>query len=387
MFPSGFGILGVSGMKNEERKYAYWLCSIPGIGNKTIRKLVEGCGGSARSVYEAGEKAWEKVLRGRQWETMKLVTKKGEWEAEYEKLQNKQIDFYSPEDGDYPERLRNIPDAPYGIFVKGKLPKDKELSVAVIGARDCSEYGNYVANELGRFLGERGVQIISGMARGIDGISQKAALEAGGISFGVLGCGVDVCYPAGNRKLYDRLIERGGVLSTYLPGTLPNARLFPPRNRIVSGLADVVVVIEAREMSGTLITVDMALEQGKDVYVVPGRITDRLSDGCNKLIRQGAGVVLSPEDFWQELVVMGKGQGKSESVQNTMLIQEQVSPELQEIYNALDFYPQSLEQIMGKLPDSYGQIRVNTSLIRLCVENKVQQVSPGFFCRKNSILF
>lgn len=374
-------------MKKEERKYAYWLCSIPGIGNKTIRNLLEACGGNARRVYKAGEKAWEKMLRGRQWDVMKQVTKKGEWEKEYEKLGDKQIDFYSLEEEEYPERLRNIPDPPYGIFVKGKLPEDNLVSVAIIGARDCSEYGKYVANELGRFLGEKGVQIISGMARGIDGISQKAALEAGGISFGVLGCGVDVCYPAGNRKLYEKLIERGGVLSTYLPGTMPNARLFPPRNRIVSGLADVVVVIEAREMSGTLITVDMALEQGKDVYVVPGRITDRLSDGCNRLIRQGAGVILSPEDFWEELKIMGKGQGKSEGMENAFLIPEQVSSELQDIYMALDFYPQSLEQIMAKLPDSYGQISVNTSLLRLCVENKAQQVSPGFFCRKNSILF
>lgn len=387
MLPPGIGILGVKGRMKKERKYAYWLCSIPGIGNKTIEKLLESCGGNARTVYEAGEKAWEKVLRGRQWEAMKQVTKNWKLEEEYEKLQNQQIDFYSLEDKDYPERLRNIPDAPYGVFVKGKLPEDEVVSVAIIGARDCSEYGNYIANELGRFLGEKGVQIISGMARGIDGISQKAALEAGGISFGVLGCGVDICYPAGNRKLYDRLIEQGGVLSTYLPGTMPNARLFPPRNRIVSGLADVVVVIEAREMSGTLITVDMALEQGKDVYVVPGRITDRLSDGCNKLIRQGAGVVLSPEDFWEELAVTGKRQGKSESVKTSPVLQNLVSTELQEIYSALDFYPQSLEQITGKLPDFYGPIQVNTALLRLCVENKAQQVSPGFFCRKNSILF
>jgi len=377
-------------MKNEERKYAYWLCSIPGIGNKTIRKLLEACGGNARRVYQAGEKAWEKVLRGRQWEAMKLVTQKGEWEEEYERLGDKQIDFYSLADEEYPERLQNIPDPPYGIFVKGRLPEDKVVSVAIIGARDCSEYGKYVANELGRFLGEKGVQIISGMARGIDGISQKAALEAGGISFGVLGCGVDVCYPAGNRKLYDRLIEQGGVLSTYLPGTMPNARLFPPRNRIVSGLADVVVVIEAREMSGTLITVDMALEQGKDVFVVPGRITDRLSDGCNKMIRQGAGVILSPEDFWEELEITGKTLCKTETEKRVPLMQMKVLPELQEIYNVLDFYPLSLEQIMGKLPDSYSRIQVNTALLRLCVEKIAQQISPGFFCRmaeQNSILF
>ncbi len=374
----------------KEEIYAYWLCGIPGIGNKTIGKLVEYCGGTAQAVYEAGEKQWETVLRSRQLETMKQITKKWNPEVEFEKLQKKHILFYSMENDNYPKRLRYIPDAPYGIFVKGRLPQDEMLSVAIIGARDCSEYGSFVAKQLGRFLGEKGVQIISGMARGIDGISQKAALEAAGISFGVLGCGVDVCYPSGNRNLYEALIEQGGVLSTYLPGTQPNARLFPPRNRIVSGLADVVIVIEAREKSGTLITVDMALEQGKEVYVVPGRITDRLSDGCNNLLRQGAGIILSPEDFLEELVAMQKWKQPKLCKEATEIVQEEVSPQLREIYNTLDLYPLSLPQIMEKLPDSYGQIQVNTALLKLCVEGKIQQLSPGFFCRRaeqKSILF
>ena len=204
-------------------------------------------------------------------------------------------------DEGYPRRLKDIPDAPYGLFVRGRLQTDDAPAVAVIGARECSEYGRYVAKCLGATLGRRGITVVSGMARGIDGISQEAALEAGGNSIGVLGSGVDICYPAQNRPIYERLIRTGAVISTYPLGTPALPRNFPPRNRIVSGLADAVVVVEARAKSGTLITVDMALEQGREVYIVPGRVTDRLSDGCNRLVKQGAGIVLSPESFLEEI--------------------------------------------------------------------------------------
>ena len=147
----------------------------------------------------------------------------------------------------------------------------------------------------------QGIGIVSGMARRADGIAQRAALSAGGYSVAVLGCGVDICYPEENRPLYERLWENGCILSEYPPGTLPHSRLFPPRNRIISALSDLVLVIEAREKSGTLITVDMALEQGKDVFAVPGRITDTCSRGCNRLIGNGAGIAVSVAQLLQEL--------------------------------------------------------------------------------------
>lgn len=148
---------------------------------------------------------------------------------------------------------------------------------------------------------EGGIGIVSGMARGADGIAQRAALSAGGYSVAVLGCGVDICYPEENRPLYEKLWDNGCILSEYPPGTLPHSRLFPPRNRIISALSDLVLVIEAREKSGTLITVDMALEQGKDVFAVPGRITDTCSRGCNRLIGNGAGIAVSVAQLLQEL--------------------------------------------------------------------------------------
>lgn len=314
-----------------------------------------------------------------------------------------EIRFITPFEKEYPERLRNIPDPPAGLYARGSLSVKKEVTVAVIGARDCSDYGKYVAGHLGAFLGRNGVTVVSGMARGIDGISQWAALEAGGTSIGVLGCGVDICYPAGNRDLFNRLLEQGTIFSEYPPGTPPRAMNFPARNRIVSGLADAVVVVEARNRSGTLITVDMALEQGKEVFVVPGRITDRLSDGCNNLIKQGAGVLLSPEELLEELQelkerteerrtlggkakcekVRGKAEhGKEQKRKSDAWLGEQspeVPPELYDLYHALNYYPQSVEQILAHLSSDTSQSQAAIQLIQLCVENKAVQVSPGYF--------
>lgn len=200
----------------------------------------------------------------------------------------------------YPNRLSTIPDAPAALFYRGKLPDVHRPSVAIIGARNCSGYGRQMAREFSRAVAEAGIQVISGMALGIDGIAQQSALDVHGETYGVLGCGVDICYPPANRELYDTLCDKCGILSEYPPGMKPNARLFPARNRIISGLSDAVLVIEARERSGTLITVNMALEQGRDVYALPGRINESLSYGCNMLIHDGATPLLRPDEFVDE---------------------------------------------------------------------------------------
>ncbi len=204
-------------------------------------------------------------------------------------------------DKNYPQRLKEIPDKPDELHVIGNLPDDNVVTVGIIGARNCSAYGRIIATQLGEMMALYNIQVVSGMARGIDGISQRAALQKGGEVFAVLGSGVDVCYPKENNDIYDMAVKRGGIISPYPEGTPPLAWNFPPRNRIISGLSDVLVVIEAGMKSGTMITVDMALEQGKEVYVVPGRITDRLSEGCNYLISQGANVIVSVNEFVNEL--------------------------------------------------------------------------------------
>lgn len=266
-------------------KYKMFLSSIENVGHSTIRRLVDTFGGE-KNVYEAPLAAIEasNILTPIQYKNYERQRLK--WDLE------RKIDMQCVAYGDagYPEKLNNISNPPYMLYYYGSLPKNNIPSVAIIGARNCSEYGRSMAKYYAEGLSERGIQIISGMASGIDGVAGRGALYSSGKSFAILGCGVDVCYPLSNKPLYDELKEKGGVISEYYPGTKPSAYHFPVRNRIISGLADIVLVVEAKEQSGTMITVNMALEQGKEVYAVPGRVTDALSSGCNRLIKEGAGI-------------------------------------------------------------------------------------------------
>lgn len=370
-------------------KYTYWLANVRGLGTAAREQLLETFGTGA-AVYEAAEKKLAAALDKNRLEKLLRTRKNWDVDREYARLSEKQISFVCTADAEYPERLRHIPDHPFGIYYKGRLPQPRKLAVAVVGARECSEYGHFVAAQLGRELGAAGVQVISGMARGIDGISQLAALDAEGESYAVLGNGVDICYPKGNKPIYDRLLVQGGILSTYPPGTSPKPQLFPPRNRIVSGLADVLVVVEARQKSGTLITVDMALEQGREVYAVPGRITDRLSDGCNKLVKDGALVFLSPRDFMEGLqqsfpekfACCVPRQASSPDGR----VRPPLTPEEAVVLEALDLYPQPMERIREQL-----QIKLTergfrtfsnnllTILMHLCLKGVAKQNSPGWF--------
>ena len=382
-------------MTETERMYAYFICSIPMIGGVRAGQLLSRFG-DPQGGYEAGTAGWREILNDSVVEYMDRQKKSGNLEEEYHSLGEKQIGLVLQEEEGFPQKLLEIPDPPYGLFYKGKLPEQKQPSVAVIGARECSEYGRFVAEELGRYLGSQGIQVISGMARGIDGISQQAALSAGGTSYGVLGCGVDICYPAQNRRLYEELLEKGGLLSTYAPGTKPLPQHFPPRNRIVSGLSDALIVIEARQKSGTLITVDMALEQGRDVYVVPGRLTDRLSDGCNHLLTQGAGVFLSPESFaedflrsWEEKQGLsadgsgGKNRRKNnrETGRNTAKV-KLPKESLQKILECLEPVPKTSETLLQELWEKgeYTDISaLNRALMELELLGYARQNSPGHF--------
>lgn len=386
--------------KEREKIYACWLCNFPYIGNGKLCQLAEMCGGP-EGVYQASPKVWGSVLSSEQVERLKEYTAKWRPKQSYEKMREQGIDIVTIRDAEYPGRLKYLPDAPYGLFVRGRLAGEEEPSVAVVGARECSEYGRYVARQLGIMLGKCNITVVSGMARGIDGISQEAALEAGGISIGVLGSGVDVCYPSQNRELYQRLVKEGALVSAYPLGTPARPRNFPPRNRIVSGLADVVVVVEARMKSGTLITVDMALEQGKEVYVAPGRVTDRLSDGCNRLIKQGAGVLLAPDEFVEEIWAIydrknRRGFRGGEGVERDKVsphkdlpnmsgdtTRRDLPPELAAVCEALDFTPRSPEEIRGKSPTQYQKVSIVACLMKLCVEQRAVQVSPGRFARRS----
>lgn len=286
---------------NEDLKYRYWMKSIPGIGNKKQKKLVEYCG-SAREVYHLTEKQLLSVYGISEKDATGILESKKIWQLEREVdiLEQKGISMISMEEDAFPKKIAELSDGPYALFYRGRLPGPGKTA-AIVGARACSSYGKTVALTLGQCLGERGIQIISGMAAGIDSFGHWGAIKGGGTTFAVLGCGVDVCYPKGAFELYERIQKEGGILSEYLPGTMPAPGRFPMRNRLISGFSDLVILVEAKEKSGSLITADFALEQGRDIYAVPGRLEDTLSRGCNRLISQGAGIVLSPEELLKDL--------------------------------------------------------------------------------------
>lgn len=324
-------------------------------------------------------------------------------------MEQKNIKFLRFDSPEFPSRLSNIPSCPYGVFVRGCMSGDDEPAVAIVGARNCSDYGRLMAEYFGDRLARKGINIISGMAYGIDGISQMAAMDAGGKSYGVLGCGVDVIYPAGNRKLYDRLINGGGgVISEYLPGTQAIGRNFPPRNRIISGLCDVLLVVEARAKSGTLITVDMAVDQGRDVCVVPGRITDPLSMGCLNLVRGGAYPVVSPDEV-EELLTNIKNEKKEinkkinnnnlknnnveiknniiknkiekqESPAKELIEKQEISEKEKQIMDSLDYYPRSCEEIALRSDIDISEVMV--LLTKLEIKELVVCHSQGCFSKK-----
>ncbi len=348
--------------KTEDSVYAYWLYSIKGLGSKGICSLRDNWAREreykskdkeiesfAKAVYtmEAAalenlcSRAWANVMDKENKAERILVSRKEDGilnrkERELQELERRGILFYSMEDSAYPDRLRKIPDPPYGLFVRGRLPDPGRPSVAIIGARMASAYGREQARRFARELAENGIQIVSGMARGIDGIAERAAFDGGGVSFAVLGSGVDVCYPKENLSLYERTMRDGGVISEYLPGTQPSANLFPARNRIIAGLAEVLLVIEARAHSGTLITVDMALEQGKEVFALPGRVSDGLSFGCNRLIKQGAGIAMDPEDLVEYFYGVRE---KTEKKRRQLETEESYAAEKKPLYQKKDVHP------------------------------------------------
>ena len=286
--------------------------------------------------------------------------------------------FISPEEEAFPEGLREIHAPPSGIFCRGHLPGEgihgNGPAVAVVGSRSCTSYGREAARYIVRELTRYGISIISGMAEGIDAFAHRAALEAGGETYGVLGCGVDICYPRENFSIYEELRrgKQGGLLSELPMGTRPLKGFFPMRNRLIAGLSNLVVVIEARERSGSLITADHALDQGKDIYVLPGRINDPLSRGCNRLIASGAGIINSVEDILNALQIE-PGKPKAVLVKNLKAL---ANPE-KTVYSCLDLRPKYLEDILEETGLTGSEAM--HALLNLEMSGLIRQISGQYY--------
>lgn len=360
-------------MNREEDMYEYWFANIRGISvNKKI-KLRETVT-SAKELYIIEEKRLPAWVSEKDRECFKESLKSWKLTEEYEKLEKNAIQFLPYFSEGYPEALLRLYDMPYAVYIKGK-PYQKECpTVAIVGARACSPYGELMAIRFAEALSEASVRIISGLARGVDSAAQRGALNVGGVSYGVLGCGADICYPRENIGLYTDLQEKGGILSEYAPGVSPLPHHFPMRNRIISALSDVVLVMEARKKSGSLITADQALELGKDVYALPGPVNSELSEGCNRLIKQGAGVLMSAEELLSELSLLS-GRQKEKEVKKEIKLESTENL----LYSCLGLYPKSVNELVREtcLPVQ----TVTSLLVSLELEGYIREISKNYYVK------
>ena len=360
---------------STEMEYEFWLAGLrlPARKKYLLRQYMK----TGRAVYYIEETEISQIgfLTERERNTIRQAQKEKGLKEVYDRSCEKGIRFVPYFSPDYPEKLREIADFPFALFVKGRLPDRVSRKAAVVGARRCTPYGEKYAVEFAEKLASCGVEIISGLARGIDGMGQRGALMGGGRTFAVLGSGVDVCYPREHIGLYVDIQEQGGgILSEYPPGTPPVSQNFPPRNRIISGLSDVVLVMEARERSGSLITADLALEQGRDVYALPGPVNSDLSRGCNRLIQQGAGILLSPEMLLKEwdlaFAASVQKEDKNEKVLET--------PE-NLVYSCLGLYPKNVDSLAQET--KLGVRELMDALITLELQGFIKEISKNFYIK------
>lgn len=251
-----------------------------------------------------------------------------------------------PDDADFPEILRQIPDAPTALFALGNLAHLKRPAVAVVGSRDHTPYGGGVCQTIATGAAQAGLAVVSGMARGLDAVAHQAALDVDGATIGILGNGLGVIYPAANRELYERVAEHGLLLTEFSPGERPRVGYFPRRNRLISALARVTVVIEAAQGSGTLITVGTALAQGKDVMAVPGPITSPTSVGTNRLIRDGAEPLLELGDLLAHYGLATTPTSPQPEQQSLPLPPTDLTPHERQLYEHLLAGPQAVDDIL-----------------------------------------
>ncbi len=368
----------------NERDAFLVLNAVPGIGNSSKRKLLKTYG-SALKVLSLREtdllngsfvssKAVQNILR-----FPKDVFLKGE----YNLINSQRVKIVTSLDDDYPGSLREIADAPIILYVQGKLPVPDALSMAIVGSRRPSFYGTLNAHKFAMRLTEFGFVVISGMARGIDTAAHKGALKTGGTTIAVLGSGLANVYPTENKKLAEEIIETGAVLSEFPMNTPPLPYNFPRRNRIISGLSLGVIVVEAAQRSGALITADFALEQGREVFAVPGKIDHPASQGVHNLIKQGAKLVTSVDDILEDIqprissyLKAGTESEISDRDMNTVPVR--LSEQEETIYGHITDRPVHIDELTQQCGPT---VPVMSVLLQLELKHLVKQLPGKLFVR------
>jgi DNA processing protein len=300
----------------DSRRYWVGFNLVRGIGAVRMRALLDFFGDAQTAWNATVDELRAAGLSQKILETFLKVRSGGTLDQVWERLQEQGITVSTWEDDDYPRRLREIAQPPPVLYIRGSVLAEDEWSIAVVGTRRVTAYGRQVAEELAGKLARSGVTIVSGLARGVDGVAHQAAIHAGGRTLAVLGSGIDNIYPPENRRLAEQVTSQGALITDYAPGTPPDAINFPPRNRIISGLARAVIVVEAGKSSGALITAAFAAEQGREVFAVPGNIYALQSQGSNLLIQQGARPYLDCQDV---LDILNLGQVPEQRVARAVL--------------------------------------------------------------------
>lgn len=344
---------------SDEKLYWVAFSLVKGIGAVRFRRLLDEFG-TLENAWQASPAALEKAGLSQQL-VQNLIKIRSEVRLNQyaERLKALGIDVLTWQDEGYPRRLIEIDQPPPVLYVRGEIKQQDEVAVAVVGTRRVTRYGTQVTQEIAGALAQNGVCVVSGMARGVDALAHSAAMEAGGRTIAVLGSGLDQIYPPEHRTLAERIVRQGALISDYPPGTKPDATNFPPRNRIISGLSLAVVVVEAGEKSGALITASFAADQGRDVFAVPGNIKSPQSAGTNRLIQKGAFPFVTVEDLLEVLDI-------------TVLHQQQAArkilptdPMEAQIYDVLQEQPLHVDEIsrLAKLP--VAQVTSTLTLMEL----------------------
>lgn len=355
-------------------EYYHWfaLRTVPHVGNVTYRRLLESFGSPARALAATpDELAAARGIGQAAATSIKNHDYRRAADHEAEAFAKSGARLVTLLDDDYPPLLKEIPDPPPYLYLKGVLP-GPGTAIAVVGSRLASDYGIATTSRLSRELAEQGVTIISGLALGVDAAAHQGALQVSGRTIGVLGCGIDQVYPPGNRRLFREMAERGAIVSEFPMGTGPEAPNFPRRNRIISGLSRGVLVVEAAERSGSLITARFALEQGREVFAVPGNITHRASRGTNSLIKQGAKLVESIADILGELPPEGSGLPQWARQQGFNL-----SPDEKKLCDLLAAGPLHIDELTVRSELTVPV--VSAMLLRLELQGAVMQLAGKMF--------
>jgi len=357
----------------------YWLGFnlVRGIGPMRLRALLNVFG-DVKTAWHASEQMLRELhLDQRALRNLLKTRKQEDLDEVLRRVERSNAHVLTWESPDYPTLLSQIPDAPPVLFVRGELTPTDEWSVAIVGTRKATVYGREVAYRLASNLASQAVTIVSGLARGIDGIAHKAALDVKGRTIAVLGCGVDYIYPAEHRALARRIVENGALVSDYPLGTRPEAANFPARNRIISGLSQGVIVIEAGNRSGALITADFAADHGREVFAVPGSILSPASVGCNRLLRDGAAIVTEARDVLETLHF---DQLAEQQVARAILPDNEIEAA---ILDQLSAEPCHLDILSRDLEIPVKE--VSSTLVMMELKGMTRQVSPLHYVRAREI--